>query len=114
MIWMKAREWVTTRSCIFFFQSLCKYARFLQILLIWSSLINPPEKVQKRVRIPPFAGKLTHDRESSVRQQLFKSSVPSRSPYTAGREYKGLFFRNGWERLYKMEGSLMEFPAINP
>jgi hypothetical protein len=49
-------------------------------------LLIPPKRFKKRVRIPPFAGKLTHDRESSVRQQLFKSSVASRSPYTAGRE----------------------------
>src|SRR5665647_174950 len=115
MIWIKSRERLTTlRSCIFFFQSPCKYPRFLQIPLIWPSFISPPEKFERPPRGPSLTGKITHDGESSIHQQLFWSGMSLYFPSTTGREDKSPFSRDGRERFHKLDEGFMELLAINP
>src|SRR5659263_653851 len=114
MIWMKARERVTTlRSCIFFLQSPCKYPCFLQVVRIWPSLVNPPDKFQRPPRIPRLAGEISHHGEPSTHQQLFKSSMMLHFPVTTGREDKRPCSRDGVEPLHKLEEGPMELPVKN-
>src|SRR5665811_382444 len=112
---MKVRVQVTTkRSRIFFLQSPCKYPCARQIVLIWSSLIYPPEKFQGPNGVPSLAGELTCDGETSIHQHLFQSSMSRSFSSAPGRKDKTLFTCDGGKPLYKLEEGLMELPAIDP
>src|SRR5665811_1449358 len=97
---MKVREQVTTkRSCLFFLQSSCKCPCALQIVLIWPSLIYPPEKFEGPNGVPSLAGELISDRETSIHQHLFKSSMSLYFFSAPGRKDKSLFLCDGREPL---------------
>src|SRR5450759_18127 len=104
---------ITSMSCSLFLQSPCKYPCAIQIVLLWYSLIYPPEKFQGPNGVPSLAGELTCDGETSIHQHLFQSSMPFCSPDTAGRKDKSVFPCDGREPLYKLEEGLVELPTID-
>src|SRR5664280_1528652 len=90
---------ITSISCSLFLQSPCKYPRALQIILIWSSLIYPPEKFQGPNGVPSLAGELTCNGETSIHQHLFQGSMSRSFSSAPGRKDKTLFTCDGGKPL---------------